>query len=107
IPPKLIRHEHVQEVLRCACGGSVLTAPGAPKVVEKGQYCASFLAHLCVAKCVDHLPLYRLEKDFERQGHPVARSTMNELLHRAPELLKPVWTRLLEELRGAMQQLVH
>ena len=96
IPPKLIRHEHVQEVLRCACGGSVLTAPGAPKVVEKGQYGASFLAHLCVAKCVDHLPLYRLEKDFERQGHPVVRSTMNELLHRASELLKPVWMRLLD-----------
>src|SRR5690606_10823934 len=39
---------------------------------------------------------YRLEKDFERQGNPVSRSTMNELLHRASELLKPVWTRLIE-----------
>jgi transposase len=38
---------------------------------------------LAVAKCADHLPLYRLEKDFRRQGFPIARSTMNELLHRA------------------------
>ena len=46
VPAKFVRHEHVQEVLRCRCGGCVVTAPGAPKVVEKGQYGASFLAHI-------------------------------------------------------------
>lgn len=80
VPARFIRHEHVQEVLRCRCGGCIVTAPGAPKVVEKGQYGASFLAHLAVAKCADHLPIYRLEKEFARNGAPVARSTMNELL---------------------------
>jgi hypothetical protein len=44
VPARFVRHEHVQEVLRCRCGGCVVTAPGAPKVVEKGQYGASFLA---------------------------------------------------------------
>ena len=43
VPSGFVRHEHVQEVLRCRCGGCVVTAPGAPKVVEKGQYAASFL----------------------------------------------------------------
>ncbi|MDB4935746.1 MAG: Mobile element protein, partial [Labilithrix sp.] len=46
VPSKFVRKEHVQEVLRCRCGGCIVTAPGAPKVVEKGQYGASFLAHL-------------------------------------------------------------
>ncbi len=99
VPSRFVRVEHVQEVLRCRCNSFVVTAPGAPKVVEKGQYGASFLAHLVVSKCADHTPIYRLEKAFERQGMPVARSTMNELLHRASAILAPVWTRLLDVVR--------
>ncbi len=99
VPATFVRHEHVQEVLRCKCGGGVVTAPGAPKVIEKGQYGASFLAHIAVAKCADHLPIYRLEKELARKGVPVARSTMNELLHRASALLAPLWSRLLDVIR--------
>jgi transposase len=99
VPARFVRVEHVQEVLRCRCNSFVVTAPGAPKVVEKGQYGASFLAHLAVSKCADHTPIYRLEKAFARQGVPVARSTMNELLHRASAILEPVWRRLLDVVR--------
>lgn len=99
VPSRFVRVEHVQEVLRCPCNGFIVTAPGAPKIVEKGQYGASFLAHLAVAKCADHIPIYRLEKAFERQGVPVARSTMNELLHRASTILAPLWKRLLDIVR--------
>ena len=93
---KVIRVRHVQEVLRCRCNGHIVTAPGAPKVVEQGHYGASFMAHLVVAKCVDHQPIYRLEKAFERLHIPMKRSTMNELFHRAAELTAPIATRLLE-----------
>jgi transposase len=99
VPAYFVRVEHSQEVLRCRCNGFVVTAPGAPKVVEKGQYGASFLAHLAVAKCADHTPIYRLEKAFARQGVPIARSTMNELLHRASTILAPLWRRLLDVVR--------
>ena len=92
--------EHVQEVLRCRCSGCIVTAPGAPKVVEKGQYAGGFLAHLALAKCADHLPIYRVEKDFARNGAPIVRSTMNELLRRASALLAPIWTRLLDVIRA-------
>lgn len=98
VPARFVRHEHVQEVLRCGCGDYVVTAPGAPKVTEKGRYGASLLAHLAVAKCADHTPLYRIEKDFARQGFPLKRSTMNELLHRASEITRPLSARLLEQI---------
>lgn len=96
VPATFIKHEHVQEVLRCRCNGYVVRAPGMPKVIERGRYGASFMAHLAVAKCADHLPLYRLEKDFARQGIPIARSTMNDLLHRVAERTRPIWTGLLD-----------
>ena len=98
VPAKFVRHEHIQEVLACRCGGCVVTAPGPPKVVEKGQYGASFLAHIAVAKCADHIPIYRLEKELARKGVPVARSTMNDLLHRTSTLLEPIWSRLLSNI---------
>jgi transposase len=98
VPATFVKHEHVQEVLRCRCNGYVVRAPGMPKVIERGRYGASFMAHLVVAKCADHLPLYRLEKDFARQSIPLARSTMNDLLHRVAELTRPIWTGLLDSI---------
>jgi transposase len=99
VPAKLVRVEHVQEVLRCRCGDHVVTAPGAPKVIEQGRYGASLLAYLAVAKCADCIPFYRIEKSFKRQGLPVSRSTMNELFHRAAVMLRPVSDRLLDQIR--------
>lgn len=99
IPARFVRYDHVQEVLKCRCGDYVVTAPGAPKVVEKGRYGPSFLAHIAVAKCGQHLPIYRLEKDFRRHGFPIARSTMNELLHRASEITRPIWIRVLDNIK--------
>ena len=98
VPASFVKHEHVQEVLKCKCGDYVVAAD-APKIIEGGRYGASVLAHLVVAKCADHLPLYRLEKDFRRQGFPLARSTMNELLHRAATITQPISRRLLEKIR--------
>src|SRR5262245_58591727 len=33
VPARFLRHDHVQEVLKCSCGDYVVTAPGAPKVI--------------------------------------------------------------------------
>src|SRR5437870_825733 len=66
---------------------------------REGTYGASLLAHLAVARCADHLPLYRLEKDFARRRFPLARSTMNDLLHRTSERTQPLWQRLLDQIR--------
>lgn len=99
VPAHLVRVEHVQEKLRCRCGEHVVTAPGAPKVIEQGRYGASFLAHLVTAKCVDSIPIYRIEKDFKRRGLPITRSTMNGLFHRSAKILEPLSDRLLEKIR--------
>jgi len=95
VPARFIQHEHVQEVLACACGEHIVTADGADKVIDKGRYDAGFIAHLVTAKCADSIPLYRLEKEYQRIGIPIARSTMTDLFHRAGELLRPLSDRLL------------
>jgi transposase len=95
VPGRFVRRRHVQEVLRCSCNGHIVTAVGAPKVVEGGHYGASVIAQLVIAKCIDSFPIYRLEKKFEREGLHLKRSTMNELFHKGAVMLAPLSTRLL------------
>lgn len=94
VPGYFVCEEHVQETLACACGDYIVTAPPPPKVFEGARYGPHFIAHLIVAKCVDSIPLHRLEKRFERLGIPMSRSTMTDLFHRAAEELAPLVERL-------------
>ena len=94
------RQVHVQEVLRCQCGETILTAEGPPKVFERAGYGPGFLAHLVVSKCCDSIPLTRLAKQYRRTGIPLNRSTLIELFHRTAEETRPIWGRLVELVPG-------
>ena len=72
-----------------------MTAETPDKWVEKSQYAPSFVAHLVTAKCADSIPIYRLEKEYQRTGVPISRSTMTDLFHRAASLLAPLAARLV------------
>ena len=49
VPPTFERQVHTQEVARCQCGDTILTAEGPPKVFEKAGYGPGFLARLMVS----------------------------------------------------------
>ena len=95
VPAHFIAHRHVRETLSCPCGEYVVTADGPQKWTEKSHYSPSFIAHLVTAKCADSIPLYRLEKEYQRIDVPVSRSTMTDLFHRCAELLAPLAARLV------------
>lgn len=61
-----------RETLACPCGEYIVTAPCPEKSTDKTRYAPSFIAHLIVSKCEDCLPLYRLEKQYNRIGVPLA-----------------------------------
>ena len=100
IPGRLVKRIHVREVTACSCGEHIVTAEGPPKVIDSTRYGPSMMAFIAVAKCADSIPVYRLEKGFSRTGIPMARSTMNTLLHRTAEILSPISRRLLERAAG-------
>src|SRR5262249_30309189 len=57
------------------CHAGVVEAPAPPQALEKGMAGEGLLAHVVVAKYVDHLPLHRLERIFLRQGVDLSRTT--------------------------------
>jgi transposase len=62
-----------------------------PGPIAKGLPGPGLLAHLIVSKYTDHLPLYRLERIYERQGVFLPRSTLSDWLAACAALLQPLY----------------
>ena len=93
-PGRFVRLRHKREKKACSCGECIITAPLPPKLVARGQYGFGFVAFLIVEKCADSIPIARVEKRFARLGIPISRSTMNDLIHDAADLARPLVARL-------------
>jgi len=72
-------------------GPVVISAPKPPTPIAKGLPGPGLLAHLIVSKYVDQLPLYRLERIYQRQGVLLPRSTTCDWLAACAELLRPLY----------------
>ncbi len=94
VPGHFVRRVHRRQKMACTCGQYAVTAPGPTKLVAGGQYGPGFVAFLIVEKCADSIPIHRIEKRFGRLGIPVSRSTMNDLVHTAAEIVVPLVGRL-------------
>ena len=66
-----------------------------PEALPKSKAAPGLVADVIVSKLVDHLPLYRQEQRYARQGFPIARSTLCGWLAEAAAVLTPLW-RLLQ-----------
>jgi len=89
IPAQLTVIEDVCKKYACACTVRTATKPSQP--IEKSTAGASLLAQVIVAKTVDHLPLHRQEKIFERHGVEISRKTMGGWLAQCANLLQPLY----------------
>ncbi len=90
---------HVRGKWACRCCEKIVQAPVPAHVIDKGIPTAGLLAHLLVAKFLDHLPLYRQEAIFERAGHLIARSTLAQWVGECGAQLQPLVQALADELR--------
>lgn len=95
VPGHFVRRRHIQEVVACACGKHIARCEPALRVFDRTQYGPGLIAYLIVSKCADAIPIYRIEKQFQRLGIPIARSTLNDLLHRAASVLEPIYDALV------------
>jgi transposase len=101
---KVVEHRSAVYACRdCATNNDhvpIIKAP-LPEPVIKGSLASpSAVAHIMAQKYVMHAPLYRQEKDWERQGVSLSRQTMaNWVIRCAEDWLKPLYDRLHALLR--------
>jgi transposase len=99
--------KHIRHKYGCPkCDGegynpNIATAEKPPQPIDKGLPGPSLLAYVAVSKLGDHLPLYRLERIFERQQVHVARSTMCAWMRCAGELVNPLVGLMTERVRNS------
>lgn len=90
---------HVRGKWACRHCERLIQAPVPAHVIDKGIPTAGLLAHVLVAKFMDHLPLYRQEHIFERAGMVIARSTLAQWVGECGAQLQPLVNALADELR--------
>jgi len=81
---------HVRGKWACSQCETLVQAPVAPHVIDKGIPTTSLLAQVLVAKFADHLPLYRQEAIFGRAGLAIPRSTLGAWVGSCGVQLQPL-----------------
>lgn len=83
------------------CHTGVVEAPAPPQAIEKSLAAEGLLAHVVVSKYVDHLPLYRLERIFLRQGVDLSRATLCGWVGDIATALTPIGDELRRQVTAA------
>jgi transposase len=85
---KVIRQ--VRPKLACAGCDKIVQAEAPSRPIARGMAGPGLLAHVLVSKYSDHLPLYRQEQIYAREGVELDRSTMAAWVGGASQLLEPL-----------------
>jgi len=96
---------HIRSKWACKSCETVVQAPVAPHVIDKGIPTTRLLTHVLVSKYADHQPLYRQNQIFQRAGIDIPRSTLAEWVGRCGVELAP----LIDALKAAVisQSVLH
>ena len=95
VPAHFVEHEYHLEKWACpTCKRGVSTAPAPDKVTPKSAADASVLAHVVVSKYVDHTPLHRLHRIYDRNGVMIPVSTLSDWTRDVAERIEPLVERI-------------
>ena len=99
-PGRFSVERHVRGKWACAKCQTLTQAPVPACVIDKGLATAGLMAHVVVAKYIDHQPLYRQEAILGRAGFAVPRSTQAEWVGAIGVELAPLVQAMREDLLG-------
>ena len=90
VPGVLSVERHIRGKWACAQCETLIQAPVAAHIIDKGIPTSGLLAQVLVAKFADHLPLYRQEAIFGRAGLAIPRSTLGAWVGSCGVQLQPL-----------------
>lgn len=90
-PAKFEVIEHRYPKYACqSCREGIVRARGEASLIPESYVSTSLLAHIAVSKFCNHLPLYRLEQMFNREGMNITRQVMASWMIKLGEALRPL-----------------
>ena len=94
VPGRFVVTRHIRPKMSCRDCGGINQDPMPTLPIERGNPGASLLAHVLVSKYGDHLPLYRQNQIYAREGVETDRSTLADWVGKSAYLLQPLADRL-------------
>ena len=112
IPAKMQVIRHIRPKYACKkCEGvedegpTVKIAPVPPRIILRSIATPGLLAHILTAKFIDHTPFYRQEKQFQRLGVEISRTSMCSWAMQTATVCQPLLNLLTDEvLSGSVIQ---
>jgi transposase len=99
IPATVKVLRHIRYKYGCkACEETVILASLPPQPIPKSMAAPGLLSHVMVSKYGDHLPLYRQEGIWQREGVDLDRATLGRWMMQAGELLEPLVTLMRQDI---------
>ena len=90
VPGVFSVERHIRGKWACAQCETIVQAPVAAHIIDKGIPTTGLLAQVLVAKYADHQPLYRQEAIFGRAGLAIPRSTLAQWVGTCGVRLQPL-----------------
>jgi transposase len=88
---------HATHKVACkTCQEGVAEGRRPSQIMKGGKAAEGLIAQISTSKHADHMPLYRQEQKYEREGAEVARSSMGRWLDATAEAAKPIYERMHE-----------
>jgi len=101
VPARFQVVRQIRPKLACSRCDKIVQAPAASRPIARGLAGPGLLAHVLVSKYCDHLPLYRQEEIYAREGVDLERATLADWVGGASQLLSPLVTALQRHVMSA------
>ena len=97
-PGSFTVERHIRGKWVCQSCETLIQAPVPAQVIDKGMPTSGLLTQVLIGKYLDHLPLYRQERIFERAGVAIPRSTLAQWVGQCGVALQPLVDALKQEM---------
>src|SRR6516162_3852775 len=101
IPASFVVIRQTREKLACGRCDKIVQAGAPSRPIARGMAGPGLLAHVLVSKYGDHLPLYRQQEIYERQGVELDRATLADWVGQTSALLEPLVEALRRQVMSA------
>ena len=99
IPARVVVHCRVDETLACPCCDAIVRAKAPPSLQDGGVLGTTLVTEAVASKVLDAMPIERQARNLQRQGAPVAASTLGRAASDLLALMEPVAERVLAKVR--------
>lgn len=99
IPGRIALHCRADETVVCPCCDAIVSAKAPPSVMDGGILGPTLVTEALASKVLDGAPIERQARNLQRQGAPIAASTLGRAVSSVLALMVPMAERVLARVR--------